>query len=104
MGEGYSRLSIVLINAKRFTLMYYHLLMFDKVDILAVSETWLDEMIQDEEICPLGYSIVRYDRNKNGGCVLLYLSDRYRYCVCNVEVVKLKVYGLNYFLKVLKEG
>ena len=45
----------------------YHLLLDVKVDILAAvtESTWLDETVQDDEICPLGeHSVVRNDRNK----------------------------------------
>ena len=37
------------------------------------SETWLDSSISDSEISIDNYSIVRKDRNRNGGGVLIYI-------------------------------
>jgi hypothetical protein len=43
--------------------------------VLAVSESWLDDSITDEEIKIDGYSIVRRDRNRNGGGVCAYITN-----------------------------
>jgi hypothetical protein len=42
---------------------------------LAVSETWLDDSVTDEEVTVPGYSVVRKDRNREGGGVCLYIRD-----------------------------
>ena len=39
------------------------------IDILALTETWLDSNISDLEVCPRTYSIIRNDRNRRGGGV-----------------------------------
>ena len=41
--------------------------------IIAVTETWLDNTICDNEVCIPGYSIQRKDRNPEGGgvCILI---------------------------------
>ena len=44
-------------------------------DIIALCETWLDETIADLEIFLPGYYIVRRDRNRRGGGILLYVRD-----------------------------
>ena len=43
--------------------------------IMAVSETWLDENIRDDEVDVQGYSIIRRDRDRHGGGTLLYVKD-----------------------------
>ena len=52
---------------------------FDNVaiDVLTLSETWLDSNIQDSEICLLGFTLVRRDRegSKSGGGVAIYVRD-----------------------------
>ncbi len=45
------------------------------IDVLAVSETWLDDAIMDHEMNIEGYSFYRNDRNRNGGGVALYVSN-----------------------------
>lgn len=38
-----------------------------KASIIAVTETWLDDSVNDNEISVPGYAIVRKDHNRNGG-------------------------------------
>ena len=45
------------------------------VDVIAFSETRLDEFISDSEISVDNYQIYRKDRNRNGGGVILYVSN-----------------------------
>ena len=40
-----------------------------KCVVISISETKLDETIQDEEINIQGYNLIRNDRNRNGGGV-----------------------------------
>ena len=44
-------------------------------DILAVSETWLDDGISDGEISIPGYSVTRLDRNRCGGGVTVFCAN-----------------------------
>ena len=44
-------------------------------DVLGVNETWLDESVSESEIEIAGYSVVRKDRNRNGGGVCFYVKD-----------------------------
>ena len=48
-------------------------------DIICLVETWLDTAILDSEIAIQGYSIIRLDRNRHGGGVLLYVSNLFTY-------------------------
>ncbi len=50
-----------------------------KPDVLGICETWLDESIEDTEICPEGWSLVRRDRNRRGGGVALMISNHLRW-------------------------
>ena len=51
------------------------------IDILCISETWLDNTILNSEISIPGYSIARNDRNREGGGVLMYLRDGISYTI-----------------------
>ena len=39
--------------------------------VIAVTETWLDNIICDNEVCIPGYIIQRTDRNRDGGGVCI---------------------------------
>ena len=41
--------------------------------ILYIVESWLSGDISDDEISLSGYSIVRLDRNRHGGGILIYI-------------------------------
>lgn len=43
--------------------------------ILSISETWLDESVTDQEVHIENYSVLRSDRNRNGGGVCMYIRD-----------------------------
>ena len=45
--------------------------------VLCIVETWLDDSIEDSEICVQGYSIYRVDRNRHGGGVVIYVNDMF---------------------------
>lgn len=69
-----------------------------KIDVLAISETWLDSGINDKEICPINYQIIRKNRNRIGGSVAVIISQQLRFCVrsdisCNnIESVWLELF------------
>ena len=44
-------------------------------DIIMVTETWLSAVILDYELYIPGYCLLRRDRNRNGGGVLMYVSS-----------------------------
>lgn len=46
-----------------------------KAAVLAISESWLDETVPDNEVRIDGYSILRRDRNRHGGGVMLLIKD-----------------------------
>ena len=43
--------------------------------ILAINETKIDNLVPDNEIRISGYNIIRKDRNRNGGGVLMYIHE-----------------------------
>ena len=56
---------------------YFQTLIYSRsFDIFAVTETWLDDRIQDKEILPTGYSIFRRDRNSHGGGILIAITEK----------------------------
>ena len=46
-----------------------------RIDILAVTETFLDNTIFDKEICPGHYSIFHRDCSQHGGGVLIIVEE-----------------------------
>ena len=60
------------------------LIMADQcLDLLAVNETRLDSAITDNLVHIDGYSILRKNRNRNGGGVCIYLRSSINYCLRN---------------------
>ena len=59
-----------------------------KTDIIAVQETWRDDCISNSSFAIPGFSIIRSDRNRNGGAVALYISDRLGYSVPNLPRIE----------------
>ena len=47
-----------------------------KSEVIALSETWLDDSITDCEIFIPDYFMIRRERNHCGGGVLLYINER----------------------------
>ena len=45
------------------------------IDILLINESKIDDTVLDNEIYISGYNIIRNDRNRNGGCVIMYLKQ-----------------------------
>ena len=50
-----------------------------KIDILALNETKIDEIVDDSLISIDGYFHERHDRNRHGGGVLIYIKDTITY-------------------------
>ena len=55
------------------------LLRENKIDILALNETKIDEVVSDSLIDIDGYNHERFDRNRHGGGVLVYVKDTITY-------------------------
>ena len=52
-----------------------------KPHLICITETWLDNQILDSEVCIDDYDIVRHDRNRQGGGVLIFVSQSLSYNV-----------------------
>ena len=88
-GKEYIPLHFISLNARDISNKYPHLhnLIFEEnPDVIAVTETFLDDQIQDSEFQPEGYKVFRKDRNikyyhdgtyvdSNRGGVLLLIKD-----------------------------
>jgi hypothetical protein len=78
-------LKVCLVNAQSLAsfshLLYIKNFLSNKcIDILAVTETWLQEMDTDDYCAILGYKFIRLDRvGKRGGGVGLYIKENYKY-------------------------
>ena len=73
------------------------LLSTTSMDLLCVCETWLDDSIGDSEIAVQGYSVIRKDRNRHGGGVLVFIKDGIKFnsisCIkiADIEAVFLEI-------------
>ena len=47
--------------------------MSEQPDVVCIVETWLDENILESEISVDNYSVVRLDRNRHGGGIVMYI-------------------------------
>ena len=47
--------------------------------IVCITETWLSDDISNHELHIPGYCVVRLDRSRHGGGVLMYISDLFTY-------------------------
>ncbi len=50
------------------------ILLYNPFDVLAINESKIDSLISDSELYINNYSIVRFDRNRFGGGVALYIQ------------------------------
>ena len=55
------------------------LLSQNNVHILSLNETWLDDSVLDQEVYIAGYQIIRKDRNRHGGGVVVYIKENLHY-------------------------
>jgi len=66
-------LSCVCFNAsvmsKRFDFLAY--ICAHRFDVVAVTETFLDDSVHDFHVTPPGYAVFRHDRNQHGGDVMI---------------------------------
>ena len=71
-------------------------------DIVSIVESWLCDDIPDAEIRIQGYNILRKDRNRHGGGVLMYIKDQFiteilpQHCVNNLEILPVVVRHSNF--------
>ena len=70
--------TVVFLDEVLFFIQLYN------VDVMTLSETWLDESASDLEVCPNGYNLLifRRDRNRRGCGVAVLLSSNLRCRVC----------------------
>ena len=51
----------------------------NKIDIISIKETKLDDTIRDEQVAIEGFSLLRLDRNRHGGGVAFYIRETVNY-------------------------
>lgn len=82
IGIGKDRLSCKLINARSIVNKREELELYvneENIDIIGITETWLNELILDSEVELEGYTLLRKDRSNGvktrGGGVAFYVKD-----------------------------
>lgn len=55
-----------------------HILLLHSPDIMVITETWLHPNIDNSELCPPGYNIVRKDRASRGGGIAIFFKQSYQ--------------------------
>ena len=51
----------------------------NKIDIISITETKLDDTIRDEQVAIEGFSLLRLDRNRHDGGVPFYIKETVNY-------------------------
>ena len=51
----------------------------NKIDIISINETKLDDTIRDEQVAIEGFSLLRLNRNHHGGGVAFYYRETVNY-------------------------
>ena len=77
-GNDSSWLSVLYINPRSIVnkLKQFQSLVYSKsLDLIGLTETWLNEYIFDNEILPSNYTLFRKDHPSHGGGVLIAVSD-----------------------------
>ena len=72
-------LTVIHVNARSLFRHFDNLTFLASAEcphIIAISETWLDSSITNNEIRLTGYNLFRFNRNHSGGGVAVYCSDR----------------------------
>ena len=85
----HSFLTFAHLNCRSLLAHLDHVLLFiqnHSIDVMTLSETWLDDTVSDLEVCPphYGLNIVRRDRNRRGGGVAILFSGHMRFRSCFV--------------------
>ncbi len=82
----FAGLNISHLNVRSLLSCYHEieiLLYNSRIDVLTMSETWLDDSVNDREICPSSYAVIRHDRNRGGGEVAILVSNRVTFSICH---------------------
>ena len=83
--KHFAGLTIAHLNVRSLLSCYHEIeitLYNHSIDVLTLSETWLDDSVNDCEVCPSLYSVIRYDRNRRGGGVAILVSNRVPFYIC----------------------
>ena len=65
-----------------------------KPHVVCIVETWLEESVFDNELTVSNYFLLRLDRNRHGGGVLLYIGDDLSYNVIFMGPKNLELLGI----------
>ena len=103
-GENSHNISTNIHHPCPFSILYYNarsllpkmdelrlVCMSEQPDVVCIVETWLDENILESEISVDNYSVVRLDRNRHGGCIVMYIRDCLHCSVLNVDTQGLEL-------------
>ena len=74
------------------------LICYDHVPhIVCIVETWLDDTVTNCELSIPNYQIVRLDRNRHGGGVMLYIRDDLSYNILFTGPNSLELIGITLY-------
>ena len=68
-------------------------------DCVCIVESWLSDDIENSELCICGYDIVRLDRNRHGGGVLLFINSVYTHNIVFSGSIELELLIVSVSLK-----
>ena len=96
-------LSILYYNARSLIFKMSNLTIECKMhspDIVCIIESWLDPSISNNELALEGYLVVRLDRNRQGGGIVLFVKSCYCFDIvptgtCCLELLVLTIHSYN---------
>ena len=77
-------LSILYYNARSLLPKFSELQLIAETyspNIICITETWLSSDIQDQELFIPGYQLIRLDRNRHGGGVLMFITTHLSFSI-----------------------
>ena len=75
------KLNVLYFNARSFVLNLDNLKANTTLCKPDIIKTWLGDCIMDSEILIPGYYLIRYDRNRHGGGVAIFILDTFSFSV-----------------------
>ena len=103
--RGFKMVSFNIVSLLKYIDEFRIWLSYQKVDLIVINESRLDENINDTEVQLDKYNLIRKYRNRNGGGVCVYVNTNFDYKVRDdlmldtAEFIVIEVNKLNTFCR-----
>ena len=97
-------ISVLYYNARSLLPKYDELVGIHNPDVVCIAESWLCSDINDREIDIPSYTLIRLDRNRHGGGVLMYIKDNVQYKPVLSHPHNLELFFISLTLQSMKDS